>query len=118
MPIYEYSEGKDFENMISINEYKQNPCGALSIPYWKAEKMSIPENIKIVHNNILSLPLFTAGDLIISVFFCRLISYKVINSARCASERNVENCELNVEVIHFNIYGVMPFARAFDKFAC
>ena len=37
--------------MISINEYKQNPCGVLSIPYWKAEKMSIPENIKIVHNN-------------------------------------------------------------------
>lgn len=36
--------------MISINEYKQNPCGVLSIPYWKAEKMSIPDNIKIVHN--------------------------------------------------------------------
>ena len=37
--------------MISINKYKQNPCGVLSIPYWKAEEMSIPDNIKIVHNN-------------------------------------------------------------------
>lgn len=35
--------------MISIEDYKQNPCGVLSIPYWKAEKMSVPDNIKIVH---------------------------------------------------------------------
>ena len=37
--------------MISKNEYKQNPCGVLSIPYWKAKEMSIPDNIKNVHNN-------------------------------------------------------------------
>lgn len=37
--------------MISIEDYKKNPCGSISIPYWKAEKMSIPDNIKIVHNN-------------------------------------------------------------------
>lgn len=36
--------------MISIEEYKQNPCGTLSIPYWKATDMIIPDNIKIIHN--------------------------------------------------------------------
>ncbi len=36
--------------MISIEKYKQNPCEALSIPYWKATDMIIPDNIKIIHN--------------------------------------------------------------------
>ena len=36
--------------MISIEEYKQNPCEALSIPYWKATDIIIPDNIKIIHN--------------------------------------------------------------------
>ncbi len=35
--------------MISIKDYKQNPCGVLSIPYWKADNMSVPDNITIVH---------------------------------------------------------------------
>ena len=30
-------------------KYLQNPCGMLSIPYWKAEKLSIPDSIKIIH---------------------------------------------------------------------
>ena len=36
--------------MISIEEYKQNPCEALSIPYWKATDIIIPDNVKIIHN--------------------------------------------------------------------
>lgn len=36
--------------MISIEEYKQNPCEALSISYWKATDIIIPDNIKIIHN--------------------------------------------------------------------
>lgn len=32
--------------MISIEEYKQNPCEALSIPYWKATDIIIPDNVK------------------------------------------------------------------------
>ena len=36
--------------MISIEKYKENPCGISSIPYWKAINMIIPNNIKIIHN--------------------------------------------------------------------
>lgn len=36
--------------MISISEYLQNPCGTLSIPYWKAKNICLPENIRIIHN--------------------------------------------------------------------
>ena len=35
--------------MISIEVYKKNPCGALSIPYWKAKNLTVPADMKIVH---------------------------------------------------------------------
>lgn len=37
--------------MISIEEYKKNPCKASSIPYWKAKSLTIPTNMKIIHND-------------------------------------------------------------------
>lgn len=37
--------------MISIQEYKAAPCKALSIPYWKAANMTVPETMKIVHDS-------------------------------------------------------------------
>lgn len=30
-------------------EYLQDPCGMLSIPYWKAEMLTIPDSIRIIH---------------------------------------------------------------------
>ena len=35
--------------MISIEEYKQNPCEALSI-HIEAIDIIIPDNVKIIHN--------------------------------------------------------------------
>ncbi len=37
--------------MISIEDYKKNPCKASSIPYWKTKNLTIPSNIKIIHDN-------------------------------------------------------------------
>lgn len=37
--------------MVSIQEYKAAPCKALSIPYWKAANMTVPPNIRIVHDS-------------------------------------------------------------------
>lgn len=37
--------------MISINEYKKNPCRTFSIPYWKAKDISIPKGMKIIHGS-------------------------------------------------------------------
>lgn len=37
--------------MVSYAEYLKNPCGSLSIPYWKAKTLSLPANIKIVHDS-------------------------------------------------------------------
>lgn len=37
--------------MISIEAYQANPCKALSIPYWKAKRISIPSIMRIVHDS-------------------------------------------------------------------
>lgn len=37
--------------MISIEVYKENPCKVFSLPYWKAKRISIPSNMRIVHNS-------------------------------------------------------------------
>lgn len=36
--------------MITLTEYLNNPCGTLSIPYWKAKSITIPPDIKILHD--------------------------------------------------------------------
>ncbi len=44
--------------MISIEDYKKNPCKASSIPYWKAKNLTIPSNMKIIHSNEFDKKLF------------------------------------------------------------
>ena len=36
--------------MITLTEYLNNPCGTLSIPYWKAKNIVIPPEMKILHD--------------------------------------------------------------------
>lgn len=35
--------------MITLEEYKKDPCGSLSVPYWKWKGLALPENMAIVH---------------------------------------------------------------------
>lgn len=40
--------------MITLTEYLNNPCGTLSIPYWKAKSITIPPDMRILHDNVFS----------------------------------------------------------------
>ncbi len=40
--------------MLKITEYLANPCRAASIPHWKAIRTQIPENMRIVHDEVFS----------------------------------------------------------------
>ncbi len=40
--------------IITKEQYLVNPCRASSIPYWKAKAMSVPKEIKIIHNDDFS----------------------------------------------------------------
>ena len=35
--------------MISLEQYVKNPCGLLSIPYYKARRMGTPAGVRVVH---------------------------------------------------------------------
>jgi len=37
--------------MVKLQNYINNPCRSLSIPFWKQKTITIPDNIKIVHND-------------------------------------------------------------------
>ena len=37
--------------MITRNQYLSDPCKAESIPYWKAKSITIPDGIKILHQD-------------------------------------------------------------------
>ncbi len=40
--------------MITLTEYLNNPCGTLSIPYWKAKSITVPPDMKILHDRDFS----------------------------------------------------------------
>ncbi len=42
---------KDQKTMISMEDYKKNPCKAFSIPYWKGKGLTVPANMKIIHKD-------------------------------------------------------------------
>lgn len=35
--------------MISLDAYRSDPCGTLSIPYWKNKSITVPPGMQIVH---------------------------------------------------------------------
>ena len=39
---------------MELNEYWRNPCGLLSIPYWKQQRIHLPANMKILHQRDFS----------------------------------------------------------------
>ena len=45
--------------MITLAEYLNNPCGTLSIPYWKAKNIVIPPEMKILHDKDFSVDILS-----------------------------------------------------------
>lgn len=42
------------KDMITKNQYFEAPCSTASIPYWKAVNISVPDNVKILHDREFS----------------------------------------------------------------
>ncbi|MFA5560927.1 MAG: GNAT family N-acetyltransferase [Acholeplasmataceae bacterium] len=55
---------------MNIKEYLKDPCGSLSIPYWKSKIMLTPNKIKIYHENDFS---YNSNDFIRIDKYFRLI---------------------------------------------
>lgn len=99
--------------MISIEEYKKNPCKASSIPYWKAKSLILPANMKITHsdnfNEKLLIDYFDEKyfRLIhrltqIPRFDCPGIDFEVIRPDRTHELVDMINCSYTHSKIHIN----------------
>lgn len=42
--------GENLTKLLEVEKYCEDPCGSASIPYWKAMGISVPENMKILHD--------------------------------------------------------------------
>jgi hypothetical protein len=40
--------------MVSLSEYLSDPCGTLSIPFWKSKKVDLPDDMRVVHKDRFS----------------------------------------------------------------
>lgn len=38
--------------MVSLEDYLNDPCGSLSVPFWKWQQITVPEGMKIVHDSV------------------------------------------------------------------
>jgi len=47
---------------LTLKDYLENPCGTMSIPFWKSEKLIIPENMLIVHDAVFDTHLLESYD--------------------------------------------------------
>ena len=44
--------------MLLLQEYVNDPCGTLSVPYWKSKELVVPENMKIIHDRMQGIAEF------------------------------------------------------------
>jgi len=81
--------------MISIDEYKANPCRVSSVPYWKMVTIKKPDNITLVHDDDYIEHYYQGVD---TPYF-RLIHYlenvESINSDRIFTCKNVDTNSIN-----------------------
>ena len=48
--------------MASRQAYRENPCGTLSLPYWKAGRFPLPDTMAVVHNREYDPRRYTGYD--------------------------------------------------------
>lgn len=59
-------------NEITKKQYLENPCGTASIPYWKTVCISIPDNMKIIHDRDFEAELL---ERYVDVLYFRLLHH-------------------------------------------
>ena len=71
--------------MLSLQSYLNDPCGTTSIPYWKYQRIIVPENMKIVHER--DMPNVMVHDYTDEPYF------RLYHNLKNISEMNAEEVE-------------------------
>lgn len=82
--------------MLSLQSYLNDPCGTISIPYWKQKRVIVPDNMQIVHER--NMPHHAFDDYNDEPFF-RL--YHDLKNVRQTAISEVEIVQANQAVDEF-----------------
>lgn len=85
--------------MIPIDEYRADPCGTLSIPRWKSKVVSVPVNMRIVHDREY-LPDAQYEDEPYFRLLHRLVDIAPADTAFCCRTAAVTDIPLMTELIN------------------
>lgn len=90
--------------MIRKEDYLKNPCGSLSIPYYKAKWINVPENMKIINSkNIESGKLsFDHHEYIEELYFRLIHKLSNLNEAKLPEGYNLADASADELYSHIN----------------
>lgn len=81
---------------ISKDEYLKNPCGVLSIPYWKEQGITLPDNMKILndkeYNNSYK------EEYRDNLFFRLIHRLETINQVKLSDNYKIETININTQL--------------------
>jgi len=81
---------------ISKEEYLKNPCGLLSIPYWKEQSLTLPDNMKILNDR--EYKDFYKKEYNEKLFFRLIHNLKTINKINLSDNYTIETININTQL--------------------
>lgn len=81
---------------ISKEEYLKNPCGLLSIPYWKEQSLTLPDNMKILNDK--EYKDFYKEEYNEKLFFRLIHKLEIINPVNLNDNYTIETININTQL--------------------
>ena len=81
---------------ISKEEYLKNPCGLLSIPYWKEQSLTLPDNMKILNDK--EYKDFYKKEYNEKLFFRLIHNLETINKVNLNYKYTIETIYINTQL--------------------
>ncbi len=81
---------------ISKEEYLKNPCALLSIPYWKEQSLTLPDNMKILNDK--EYKDFYKEEYHEKLFFRLIHKLETINRVNLNDNYTIETININTQL--------------------
>ena len=84
---------------MEISEYLSDPCSASSLPYWKTESFEIPENVRIIRDDLLSASAYPGTD---EPYFRMMHDLKSVREVFLPEGYEITQCPAETYAQHIN----------------
>ncbi|MBR5760587.1 MAG: GNAT family N-acetyltransferase [Lachnospiraceae bacterium] len=84
---------------MRADDYLANPCEASSLPFWKAETVQIPKNIKVIRDDEFNVERCAGND---ERYFKLIHDMKIVEKTHLSEQFEVVKCGTESYVNHIN----------------